>query len=41
MTKRKNLKITVETYDRLIDEKKQYETWDGMFRRLIRESDNE
>ena len=41
MTKRKNLKIAEDTYDELRDEKRDMETWDSMFRRLIRESDNE
>jgi len=32
---RKNLKITEETYDRLRDEKGQYETWDGCLNRIL------
>jgi hypothetical protein len=35
---RKNLKIDVETYERLRDAKGQYETWDGCLNRLIEES---
>ena len=37
MTKRKNLKIAEDTYDELRDEKRDMETWDSMFRRLLRE----
>ena len=37
MTKRKNLKIDVETYERLREEKGQYETWDGFLNRLLDE----
>lgn len=32
---RKNLKISEETYDLLREEKGDYETWDGMFHRLV------
>jgi len=39
MTERKNLKITVETYERMKDEKKQYETWDGMLNRVLDDSE--
>ena len=39
MTKRKNLKIAEDTYDELRDEKRDMETWDSMFRRLLREGD--
>ena len=35
---RKNLKIASDTYDDLREEKRQMETWDSMFRRLLRES---
>ena len=35
MTKRKNLKIAEDTYDDLKDEKRDMETWDSMFRRLL------
>ena len=38
---RKNLKIAPDTYDELKDEKRDMETWDSMFRRLMRESANE
>ena len=41
MSKRKNLKIAEDTYDDLKDEKRDMETWDSMFRRLMRESANE
>lgn len=37
MTERKNLKIDVETYERLRKEKGQYETWDGCLNRLLDE----
>ena len=35
MTERKNLKIAKDTYDDLKDEKRDMETWDSMFRRLL------
>ena len=41
MTKRKNLKIAEDTYDELRDEKRDMETWDSMFQRLIQEANNE
>ena len=41
MTTRKNLKIAPDTYDELKDEKRNMETWDSMFRRLMRESADE
>ena len=41
MTERKNLKIALDTYDELKDEKRDMETWDSMFRRLIQEANNE
>lgn len=37
MTDRKNLKVSVDTYDRLCDAKGQYETWDGFFHRVLEE----
>ena len=37
MTDRKNVKITEDTYDDLREEKREMETWDSMFRRLMRE----
>lgn len=37
MTDRKNLKISSETYERLREEKGQFETWDGFFNRLLDE----
>jgi len=37
MSDRKNLKIAPDTYDDLQDEKRDMETWDSMFRRLMRE----
>ena len=39
MSDRKNLKIAPDTYDDLRDEKRDMETWDSMFRRLMREGD--
>ena len=41
MTERKNLKIDVETYDRLREEKGQYETWDGALNRMLDELDDD
>ena len=41
MSNRKNLKIAEDTYDDLKDEKRDMETWDSMFRRLMRESADE
>ena len=38
MSDRKNLKIDSEMYDRLQDEKTQYETWNHFFDRLLREA---
>lgn len=40
MTKRKNLKIAPDTYDDLKDEKRDMETWDSMFRRLLQENES-
>ena len=37
MTERKNLKIDVKTYERLREEKGQYETWDGALNRILDE----
>jgi predicted CopG family antitoxin len=37
MTERKNLKIAPDTYDELREEKRDMETWDSMFRRLMYE----
>jgi predicted CopG family antitoxin len=37
MTNRKNLKIAEDTYEELSEEKRQMETWDSFFRRLLRE----
>lgn len=37
MSDRKNLKIDPEMYDRLKDEKREYETWNALFDRLLRE----
>jgi len=37
MSDRKNLKIQEETYERLRQEKGQYETWDGFLNRLLDE----
>ena len=38
---RKNLKIAPDTYEELQEEKRPMETWDSMFRRLMRESADE
>lgn len=38
MTDRKNLKIDSEMYDRLRDEKTEYETWNHFFDRLLEEA---
>jgi len=38
MTNRKNLKIAVDTYEQLKDEKRQMETWDSLLRRLVTEA---
>lgn len=35
MTERKNLKIDEETYERLSDEKGEYETWNLVLNRLL------
>ena len=37
MSKRKNLKIAEDTYEDLREEKRDMDTWDSMFRRLLRE----
>jgi len=41
MTNRKNLKIAEDTYDELREEKRDMETWDSFFRRLLTEADSE
>jgi len=41
MTKRKNLKIDVDMYDRLQEEKTQYETWNHLFNRLLEQADDD
>ena len=41
MTERKNLKIDVKTYERLREEKGQYETWDGALNRMLDELDDD
>lgn len=38
MTDRKNLKIDAPMYDRLREEKRQYETWNAFFDRLLRKN---
>ena len=35
MADRKNLKIDPEMYQRLREEKSEYETWNGLFDRLL------
>ena len=41
MSERKNIKIDVETYERLREEKGQYETWDGALNRMLDELDDD
>ena len=41
MTNRQNLKITEDTYGDLKDAKRDMETWDSMFRRLLNETQTE
>lgn len=41
MTDRKNLKIGSEMYERLRAEKGEYETWNGLFDRLLAEANDE
>ena len=41
MAKRKNLKIAEDTYDDLREAKRDMETWDAMFRRLLAERDTD
>lgn len=41
MTDRKNLKIAEDTYNDLREEKRDMETWDSMFRRLLRDEPND
>jgi len=41
MSNRKNLKIDSEMYDRLREEKTQYETWNHLFDRLLTETAGE
>jgi len=40
MTNRKNLKIDPEMYARLKEEKTQYETWNHLFDRLLKENND-
>ena len=40
MSERKNLKIAADTYEDLREEKRDMETWDAMFRRLLAEREN-
>ena len=37
MTDRKNLKIDTDIYERLREEKNEYETWNAFFDRLLTE----
>jgi hypothetical protein len=41
MSERKNLKIDSEMYDRLRAEKGEYETWNGLFDRLLAEGNDD
>jgi len=40
MTDRKNVKIATDTYEELRGEKREMETWDSFFRRLLYEADD-
>jgi len=40
MSERKNLKIAGDTYEELREEKRDMETWDAMFRRLLAERES-
>jgi len=40
MTDRKNLKVASDTFDLLKAEKRDMETWDSFYRRLLREADD-
>lgn len=39
MTERKNLKIRADTYDELVEAKRDMETWDSMMLRLLRQTE--
>jgi predicted CopG family antitoxin len=41
MADRKNLKIDEDTFERLSEEKREDETWDGYFRRLLDQPEQE
>jgi phage-related minor tail protein len=41
MSERKNLKLNEATYERLRDEKGEYETWDGALNRMLDELDDD
>jgi len=41
MVDRKNIKIRTEMYDRLRDEKTEYETWNDLFDRLLQEASDD
>jgi len=41
MSKRKNLKLNEETYERLREEKGQFETWDGALNRMLDELEDD
>jgi len=36
----KNLRVREQTFDRLKDEKKEFETWDGLLHRLVGNGDD-
>jgi hypothetical protein len=40
MTERKNLKVDVDTYERLREEKGRHETWAGALNRMLDELDD-
>ena len=41
MSNRKNLKIDEPMYERLREEKGEYETWNGLFDRLLAEANDD
>lgn len=41
MAERKNLKIAEDTFDELREEKRDMETWDSFFRRLLRDTNDD
>jgi len=41
MSDRKNLKLTEQTYDRLREQKREFETWDGALNRMLDELEDD